>query len=167
MLPDNYRWMWAWWKDNVNNINFLDEHWVNTTRDSLMKKYIRGTEDSSYVTTSYNRPMVSKTMMMNGYYTMETKGLWQMTHDAMGGPFINYTIYVPEQRRLYMLEFDEFAPKYGKRSFVRQFEAMGWTFQADTTLTPQDLARLEEKQREKLKKQDEAQAKKETKSKSK
>ena len=28
-LPENDRWMWVWWKDNVKAINFLDDDWIN------------------------------------------------------------------------------------------------------------------------------------------
>lgn len=135
---ENDRWIWAWWKDNVYSVGNIDKEWIDARRDSLMKIYIRGSRDSSYVTTEYRKPreVISKTINVNGYYTILTKGTWRMTHDAMGGPFVNFTIYVPSQHRLYMIEFQEYAPKYTKRRFVRQFEAMGYTFKADSTFVP-------------------------------
>ncbi len=145
-MPTNDRWLWVWWKNNVTNIDFLDSHWANATRDSLMKIYVRGTHDSSYVATEYRRDVITKPIMLNGYYTLKTNGTWRMVNDAMGGPFVSYAIYVPEQERLYMLDFSQFAPKYPKRRFVRQFEAMAHTFKADTTLSPAELKQLEQKQ---------------------
>lgn len=132
-LPKNDRWIWAWWKDDVKDISFLDDEWINNKRDSLMKIWVRGTRDSSYVTTEYRRPVETKTMRVNGYYTYLTRGTWRMTHDFMGGPFVNYTYYDDQNDRLFMVEFMQFAPKYNKRRFVRQFLAMGRTFQADST----------------------------------
>lgn len=159
-MPTNDRWIWFWWKDNVSNIDFLGSQWANATRDSLMKIYVRGTRDSSYVTTEYRRDVITKSIMLNGYYTLKTNGTWRMTNDAMGGPFVSYVIYVPEQERLYMMDFSQFAPKYPKKRFVRQFEAMAYTFRADTTLTPAKLKQMEQKQYEELLKKKENKKKK-------
>jgi hypothetical protein len=51
----------------------------------------------------------------------------------MAGPFVNFTIYDKETSRLFMLEFAQFAPKYNKRRFVREFRAMLRTFESDST----------------------------------
>lgn len=131
-LPENDRWFWAWWKD-MPNINPVDDDWINSRRDSLMEKWIRGSRDSSYVTTAYNRPLQTETFRMNGDMVYETRGVWTMTHDAMAGPFVNFTVFDDESRRLFMLEFAQFAPKYDKRRFVRQFRAMLRTFESDST----------------------------------
>lgn len=132
-LPSNDRWFWAWWKEDVRDIMHIDNNWINAKRDSLMEEFIRGTRDSSYVTTEYRRPVETESFDMNGYIAYETLGTWQMTHDAMGGPFVNMTIYDEDTHRLFMLEFGQFAPKYNKRRFVRQFRAMLRTFESDST----------------------------------
>lgn len=133
VLPQNDRWFWAWWKEDVHNIDFLDAEWINSKRDSLMEQWIRGTRDSSYVTTEYRRPVKTHPFELNKNLAYETLGTWRMTHDAMGGPFVNLTIYDEDTRRLFMLEFGQFAPKYNKRRFVRQFRAMLRTFRSDST----------------------------------
>ncbi|MGM0588921.1 MAG: DUF4837 family protein [Bacteroidota bacterium] len=132
-LPKNDRWIWAWWDNEFTDIGRIDSAWITQKRDSLMKLYIRGSRDDSYVQTSYNRPYESTSLEINGYYTIESRGIWRMTNDAMAGPFVNYVIYDDKQQRLFMLEFAQFAPRYDKRRFVRQFEAMARTFQSDST----------------------------------
>jgi len=132
-LPSNDRWIWVWWKNGVKSIDHIDKDWINNKRDSLMKIYIRGTRDSSYVTTEYRRDITLNNTTINGNFAFETRGTWRMTGDAMGGPFLNYTIYGEDVNRLFMIEFGQFAPKYKKRRFVRQFEAMARTFQIDST----------------------------------
>ena len=135
-LPENDRWMMAWWKKDVEGIGFLDKDWINATRDSLLEKYVRGTRDSSYVTTEYRSPRKVITSQMEtdgrliGY---ETLGTWRMTNDFMGGPFVNFTYYDPETERLFMIEYGQFAPSVNKRRFVRQFRTMGRTFESDST----------------------------------
>jgi len=137
-LPENDRWFWAWWIDGVDSTEFIDKEWINSKRDSLMEKWIRGTRDSSYVTTEYRRPVKTNMIELDHYEAYETLGTWRMTHDAMGGPFANLTVYDEKTSRLFILEFGQFAPKYNKRRFVRQFRAMLRTFQSDSTWNKTD-----------------------------
>lgn len=132
-LPDNDRWFWAWWKDSVRTADFVDAEWINAKRDSLMEKWIRGTREKSYVTTEYRRPVNTDTTRVAGHLAYETLGTWRMTNDAMGGPFANMTIYDDDTDRLFILEFGQFAPRYNKRRFVRQFRTMLRTFESDST----------------------------------
>jgi hypothetical protein len=135
-LPENDRWMWAWWQDGVDNADFVDESWINATRDSLMERYVQGTREGSYVTTEYRRPVETKRLNRdNRLEAWETLGTWRMTRDFMGGPFVNLTYYDPDTERLFMLEFGQFAPSVAKRRFVQQFRAMARTFESDSTFT--------------------------------
>ncbi|NBC02268.1 MAG: DUF4837 family protein [Bacteroidetes bacterium] len=135
-LPENDRWMMAWWQDDVEGIGFIDSEWINATRDSLLQKYVQGTREGSYVTTEYDSRRNVITTQMNrddriiGY---ETLGTWRMTNDFMGGPFVNFTYYDPRTERLFMIEYGQFAPSVRKRRFVRQFRTMGRTFESDST----------------------------------
>jgi hypothetical protein len=133
VLPENDRWFWIWWKEGVTDISFLDDQWINAKRDSLMKKWIRGTREQSYVTTEYRRPVETESFEHNGNLAYETLGTWRMTNDAMGGPFANLTVYDDETNRLFIMEYGQFAPRYEKRRFVRQFRAMLRTFESDST----------------------------------
>lgn len=133
-LPNNDRWIWVWWKDGVNDISFLDDDWINSTRDSLMQQYIKGSTDSMYVTTEYRRPVETTSFQKGRLLTYETLGTWQMINGAMGGPFVNFTYYDPATNRLFMVEYSQFAPSVrNKLPFVRQFRAMGRTFESDST----------------------------------
>lgn len=133
-LPENNRRMWAWWQDDVTDIEFLDEDWINATRDSLMQIYMQGERDGSYVATNYNRPMNTREIERNDrLVAYESQGIWEMVGNFMGGPYVNFTYYDPETERLFMVEYWQFAPNVNKRRFVRQFQAMGRTFESDST----------------------------------
>ena len=126
----------AWWKNDVDGIGYVNKEWINATRDSLLHKHIRGSRDGSYVTTEYRSPRQVITRQMdtgNRLIGYETLGTWRMTNDFMGGPFVNFTYYDPMTERLFMIEFGQFAPSVNKRRFVRQFRAMGRTFESDST----------------------------------
>ncbi|MEX0639276.1 MAG: DUF4837 family protein [Balneolaceae bacterium] len=138
-LPDNDRWIWGWWQDGVENPDFVDQEWINATRDSLMEIYVRGERERSFVTTEYRRPIttseISRDDRIQGW---ETLGTWRMTADLMGGPFVNFTYHDPETDRLFMVEYGQFAPGVGKRRFIQQFRAMGRTFEADSSFSVTD-----------------------------
>lgn len=133
-LQENDRWILAWWQDDVDNIDFINEEWINATRDSLLRKYIQGEREGSYVTTEYRRAVITNEVARNDRIQgFETLGTWRMTNDFMGGPFVNFFYYDPETQRLFMIEYGQFAPSVAKRRFVRQFRAMGRTFESDST----------------------------------
>ncbi|MDX1618619.1 MAG: DUF4837 family protein, partial [Balneolaceae bacterium] len=133
LLPSNDRRFWAWWQEDVQNINFMDEEWINAKRDSVLEKWLRGTRDNSYVTTEYRVPVETTSFRLDGDIAYESLAWWRMTEDAMGGPLVSLTVYDDESRRLFMLGYFQFAPKYNKRRFVRQFRAMLRTFKSDST----------------------------------
>ncbi|MFO7845116.1 MAG: DUF4837 family protein [Bacteroidota bacterium] len=131
-LPENNRWMWAWWKDDVSDPDFITPDWINATRDSLMEHLVQGERDGSYVTTDYRRPLETDEVDRDDrLIAYETRGIWRMTNDFMGGPFVHFTYYDPATERLFFVEYAQFAPSVNKRRFVRQFQTMGRTFQSD------------------------------------
>ncbi len=135
-LPDNDRWIMAWWKDGVEDVDFIDRDWINATRDSLLELYIQGEREGSYITTEYRRPVNTREIERNDRIVgFETLGTWTMTNDFMGGPFVNFVYHDPETERLFLIEYGQFAPSVAKRRFVRQFRAMGRTFESDSTWT--------------------------------
>lgn len=148
-LQDNSRRMWAWWEDDIPNADFITPDWINAKRDSLMELYLRGERDSSYVTTQYRRPVNTSSLEREDRLIgFETLGTWTMTNDFMGGPFVNFTWYDPESERLFMVEYWQFAPSVDKRRFVRQFRAMGRTFQSDPDWPRQEEEPISELLRE-------------------
>lgn len=143
-LPENDRWMWTWHLDNVNDVSFLDQDWIIATRDSLQEQYIKGARDSMYVQTYVNdqerRPIETESFQMGRLITYETRGTWYMVNGLMGGPFVNFTYYDPDTNRLFMVDYSQFAPSVRKKlPFVRQFRAMGRTFESDSTWTPERM----------------------------
>ncbi|MFU8813424.1 MAG: DUF4837 family protein [Balneolaceae bacterium] len=133
-LPENNRWFWGWWQDGVTSIDHVDREWINAKRDSLNREIVQGEREGSYVTTEYRRPVnIREFDTGNRLIGFETLGTWRMTNDFMGGPFVHFTYYDPDTQRLFMIEYGQFAPSVSKRRFVRQFQAMGRTFEADST----------------------------------
>ena len=60
----------------------------------------------------------------------EARGLWDMRHDAMGGPFVSYVMKDSANNRILVSEGFIFAPQKNKRAMIRELEA------ALQTITP-------------------------------
>jgi hypothetical protein len=97
---------------------------ILSVRDSLLKKYVPGPETGSYMTTEYLLPPQSEIIEFRGKYAVFTRGLWRTQGAVMGGPFVNLTIYDSEKQRVVTAEGFVFAPKFDKREYLREVEAM-------------------------------------------
>ncbi|CAN5297077.1 DUF4837 family protein [soil metagenome] len=98
-------------------------------RDSLGKAYVSTKADSAYMATDTMLPYVQRYITVNGFEMLETRGLWQMENDFMGGPFINYYILDKANNRAVMLDGFIFSPKGQKKMRIRFMEAIFATFQ--------------------------------------
>lgn len=127
VLSDTWREVFVYYVDNANP-NMLDEEWIISTRDSLTERFVRGTFEGSYVKVDQRRPLTFENINFLDRFGYETRGLWHMTEDAMGGPLLNYSFYDEEQRRIYMIDGMVFAPAFNKREFLRQVEAVAYSF---------------------------------------
>ena len=103
-------------------------------RDSIGKIYIKGRQDGellangekieSHMTTedAYS-PFIYETIIDNKP-TIETKGIWDLKGDFMGGPFINYAIEDKINKRWVIVEGFAFAPSVEKRDYMLELEAI-------------------------------------------
>lgn len=103
-------------------------------RDSIGQAYFKGRLDgtvkadgttiSSYmVTEDAYTPFHGETIIDNKP-AFETKGIWELTNDFMGGPFINYTIEDKVNKRWVGVEGFIFAPSVEKRNYMLELEAI-------------------------------------------
>jgi len=103
-------------------------------RDSIGKQYFKGrldgtvnadgkTVESYMVTESAYTPFYGETILDNKP-ALETKGLWELTNDFMGGSFINYTIEDKVNKRWIGIEGFIFAPSVEKRNYMLELESI-------------------------------------------
>ncbi|TXG37172.1 DUF4837 family protein [Seonamhaeicola maritimus] len=103
-------------------------------RDSIGQAYFKGRLDE---TVDADGNKVSSFMVTEDAYTpfheetiidnkpaFETKGIWELTNDFMGGAFINYTIEDKVNKRWVGLEGFVFAPSVEKRNYMLELEAI-------------------------------------------
>ena len=132
---NSWRSLFVYYIDDFNPAN-VNPDWIHAARDRLTETHIRGNLDG-FVTIDYRRELNTENVDFLGRYGFETRGLWHMverdddgelTEWGMGGPFVNYTFYDDDSRRLYMIDGMVFAPGYDKREFLRHMEVIAHTF---------------------------------------
>ena len=94
-------------------------------RDSITKEYIPGPSEGSYMAVSkdFITP-ISKQIDFNGLFAIETRGLWKVEGDFMGGPFINYTLVDEKHNKVITIDGYVYAPNAPKRNMVMQLESI-------------------------------------------
>lgn len=93
-------------------------------RDSIGKNYIPGQFDNTYMRTEPNYKPVIQEVQIGKIQALESRGLWFVEGDYMGGPFISYTIEDKENERLIVIEGFSYSPSSKKRDVVFELEAI-------------------------------------------
>jgi len=93
-------------------------------RDEFTKKFIKGVRDSSYMQVYKEYVPATQEINLNGSYAIEYRGLWNMANDFMGGPFLHYTFVDEKNNRVVNLDGFVYAPKFNKREYLRELEAI-------------------------------------------
>jgi hypothetical protein len=63
----------------------------------------------------------------NGRYAIETRGLWRLVGDFMGGPFVNYVFLDEETNQMVMIDAFLYSPRRSKRDLLMQLEAIAYS----------------------------------------
>ncbi len=98
-------------------------------RDSIGKKFIPGQFDNTYFKTETQFSPVTSEVLISGEQAIESRGLWIVENDYMGGPFLSYAIEDRENNRLLVLMGFSYSPSVKKRDFVFELEAILKTVQ--------------------------------------
>ncbi len=116
------------------SVNYTDTMQLNLkgiieTRNKFTKDYIPGPTEGSYQVVSNDvYPPQSTVLDFGGKYAVETRGLWKLEHDFMGGPFINIAFVDVKNNKVIYFDGFVYAPQNKKRDQLRQVEALIYTF---------------------------------------
>ncbi|WP_298397448.1 DUF4837 family protein [Flavobacterium sp.] len=106
-------------KDNAKAVNRITQ-----IRDSIGRIYIHGAVPKTrMITEQAFAPYFSKTKIFNRA-TFETKGNWELLHESMNGPFINYAIVDQPNNRILIIEGFCYAPSKQKRDLMFELESI-------------------------------------------
>lgn len=112
----------AYWYPYVSDSAFVTSSLLQK-RDSILRRKVPGAIPGSYMSTE-KRFIVSHTFKHRGNYTVEIRGLWKTEGDFMGGPFVSLSTLDLARKRVLTVEGYLYSPKYNKRDYLRQLEAM-------------------------------------------
>lgn len=102
---------------------------IISDRDSLTQRYIGGEREGSYMAVAdYYTPIMSN-VEIDKKFAIETRGLWTMENDFMGGPFLSYTIFDEENQMVYTLDGFVYLPSEDKRFYVAELQAIFDSFE--------------------------------------
>lgn len=112
----------------------FEENVILNRMDTVMKRNVPGPAEGSYMGTERRIDAVSQNVEFHGNYCVETRGLWRLFGDFMGGPYVNYTFVAPDGKNLIMLTGYVYSPKQPKRDFLMQAESICYSIDfIDTT----------------------------------
>ncbi len=98
-------------------------------RDQFTSKFVPGPSRNSYMVVERDADFIRKEIEVNGIEIIETRGLWHVKNDFMGGPFVSFTAIDEEKNRVVNLDGFIYAPQFKKRDYLRQLEAILYTLQ--------------------------------------
>lgn len=107
----------------TNDSSFTYDYIV-AKRDSITKAYVPGPTDGSYMKVNPIYPKTQEIFTINDAYTVETKGLWHLENEYMGGSFISYTIHNEKRNEILTIEAFIHAPNQEKRMYMLDLEGI-------------------------------------------
>ncbi|MCB2221435.1 MAG: DUF4837 family protein [Bacteroidetes bacterium] len=110
--------------DYVDTIAF-DVKRILSFRDVMTEEFVPGPSEGSYMIVAEDySPIISKRIEFNGLFAVETRGLWKLENDFMGGPFINYTFVDERTNKVVTIDGYVYAPNAPKRDLMIQMESL-------------------------------------------
>lgn len=126
------------------DLSIFDLQQIIRKRNEISAK-VPGPGEGSYMTTEDRFPEanpISKPINFNGLYAMETRGIWRLEKDFMGGPFVNYVFVDTALQRVIMLDAYLYSPRKAKRDLLMQMEAIARSL----VFTPKDTTSINSKE---------------------
>lgn len=92
-------------------------------RNQLGKRYISTSIEGSFMQINdVDLPMYAGEVDLNGHYAWESRGIWEMENDFMGGAFVSYLILNEAKGQLIYADGFVYAPGKSKRDYIMQVE---------------------------------------------
>ncbi len=110
--------------DYVDTMAF-DQARIISFKNTITEEFIPGPSEGSYMVVAEEySPILSESIDLAGKFAVETRGLWRLEHDFMGGPFVNYTFVNEKNNKVVTIDGYVYAPNKPKRDLMIQLEAI-------------------------------------------
>lgn len=111
------------WIQNFESTSQADDFGV-ISRNKFGRFYVIGSSPGSYMTTEDLIDYFQTKTTANGKERIESRGLWKMSADFLGGPFLNYCVADSSKKRTVVVDAFVMAPSHKKRQIMRQMEML-------------------------------------------
>ncbi len=113
---------------DYQSTNDFNPNKIKQRRNGFTSLNIPGSNVGTYqvISDEYLEPIFTE-LSFNELFAVETRGLWRIEGDFMGGPFISYTFVDEKRKKLITLDGFMYAPKQRKAELMRELEAMLWS----------------------------------------
>jgi len=114
------------YEEPYSDTSIFNDREIMILRDSLTSRFIEGPSVGSYMIISrdFIPPVFKRKDDCVAGFAVETRGLWMVQNDFMGGPFISYTFVDPTLEKVFTVDGYVYNPGDLKRNFIRQMEAI-------------------------------------------
>lgn len=99
----------------------FNKRYILHKRDSVLRINMPGSYPDMFMQTDTAFTDV-RPIVVHHKYAMETRGLWYMRNDGMGGPFVSHSRVDTENNRVVVVDGFVFAPEKMKRGLMRRME---------------------------------------------
>ena len=113
----------------VEGENMMSLDNILAENSKMLKANVPGMFEGTYMMTSgFARPSLEY-LKFRGRDFAELRGFWEVYNDYMGGPFVAQTFYSQDGKYMIFMEGFVYAPKYDKRTYLRQVESILYSFE--------------------------------------
>ncbi|RUT73347.1 DUF4837 family protein [Ancylomarina longa] len=109
--------------------NAFTKEEVIKKRNFLLKANVPGPKAGSYMSTEKGFPISFRQFEFQGNYAFETRGLWKVENDFMGGPFVSISFLDKESNRVICMDSYVYYPNNKKRELLRELEAIMYSYE--------------------------------------
>ena len=101
----------------------FDTENIKKTLNTLTKQYVTSsTAGSIMIINDEDLPVYDYGYEIDGQYTRELRGVWEMTDDFMAGPFVAYAINLKESNTILYVYAFIYGPGIEKRNLIQQLD---------------------------------------------
>lgn len=111
-------------KFNYSNIDQISVSNAIRLTNSFGKFVNSNTLGSKLVVNDTDLPVLENVKEINGNYTLELRGIWEMDNDFMGGPFVCYLIPDSNTKSYYFILSFIYAPGNSKKQILQEQEVV-------------------------------------------
>lgn len=113
----------------VEGENMMSLDNILAENSKMLKANVPGMFEGTYMMTSEFAKPSLEYLKFRGRDFAELRGFWEVYNDYMGGPFVAQTFYSQDGKYMIFMEGFVYAPKYDKRTYLRQVESILYSFE--------------------------------------